>query len=149
MVTSTEHGEGGSRSTHEAMEEISTSECWSLVRGTQVGRIAVVVDSAPDIFPVNHVVDHGSIVLRTAAGTKLFAADGRDVAFEVDGFDAATGQAWSVVLKGVAHEVRQMHDVLDAMSLPLFPWVQSSKPHFIRIEPDEVSGRRFHAARPA
>jgi uncharacterized protein len=34
--------------------------------------------------------------------------------------------------------------------LPLFPWHTSAKPHIIRIEPDQVTGRRFRVAdRPA
>jgi len=33
--------------------------------------------------------------------------------------------------------------VLEAVGLPLFPWHSTLKPHFVRIEPDEVTGRRF------
>ena len=93
--------------THETndIEVLSTNQCWELLRESPVGRLAVVVDGSPDIFPVNPVVDHGTIVFRTTAGTKLAAAKGRDVAFEVDGYDAGTAQAWSVVVKGRAYEV--------------------------------------------
>lgn len=125
--------------------QLTESQCWALLRTALVGRMAVVVAGAPDIFPVNHVVDQGSLVFRTAEGTKLLAAAGHRVAFEVDGYDPATGQAWSVVAKGQAHEVKQLHDVLDAMELNVFPWNASPKPRFVRIEPDEVTGRRFHA----
>jgi uncharacterized protein len=41
-------------------------------------------------------------------------------------------------------EIERMHDVFDAMDLPLFPWHASPKHRFVRIEPDDVSGRRFH-----
>ena len=72
-----------------------------------MGRLAVSILERPDIFPVNHVVDHGRIVFRTAAGTKLAAAVlGRAVAFEVDGYDSVAGEAWSVVVKGRAREAR-------------------------------------------
>lgn len=122
---------------------LSHSECWSLLREAVVGRLAVVIDDAPDIFPVNHVVDHGSLVFRTADGTKLTGAVGHRVAFEVDGYDLSSGQAWSVVVKGTAHEVKQLHDVLDAMDLRVFPWHGGNKPRFVRIEPEDVSGHRF------
>lgn len=60
--------------------------------------MAVATDDAADIFPINFVVDHGTVVFRTAAGTKLLAALGnRAVALEVDGFDAGARTAWSVV----------------------------------------------------
>ena len=62
-------------------------------------------------------------MFRTAEGTKLAASVlGRGVAFEVDGLDAAAGEAWSVVVKGHAVEIERMYDVLDALDLPLFPW---------------------------
>jgi len=125
------------------MVELSAAESWALLREAVVGRLAVIADGRPDIFPVNHLVDHGSVVFRTAAGTKLSGALGKPVAFEVDGYDATTGQAWSVVLKGVAQEVSRMYDVLDVLELPLFPWHAAPKPRFVRIEAESVTGRRF------
>lgn len=123
--------------------EIPRHECWALLRDAVVGRLATAIDGHPEIFPVNHVVDHGTIVIRTAAGTKLESAAGHPVAFEVDGYDTGAGAAWSVVVKGRAAEVAQLHDVLEALSLPLFPWHGSAKPHFLRVSADEVTGRRF------
>lgn len=124
-------------------EELSTAQSWAAVREAPVGRLAVVVDGAPDIFPVNHQVDHGSVVFRTAAGTKLAAAVGHEVAFEVDGYDPSTRTAWSVVVKGEAQRISRLYDVLDAVELPIFPWHGGAKPYFVRIEPDLVTGRRF------
>jgi hypothetical protein len=125
--------------------ELSAPESWALLREALVGRLGVVVDDRPDIFPVNHVVDHGSIVFRTAEGTKFTAAAGHVVAFEVDGYDVETGSAWSIVVKGTARKVIGLPDVLDIFDLPLFPWHSAPKPHFIRIEPDSITGRRFSA----
>ncbi|MEJ7705117.1 MAG: pyridoxamine 5'-phosphate oxidase family protein [Geodermatophilaceae bacterium] len=124
---------------------LSASESWALLREAVVGRLAVVMDDQPEIFPVNYLVDHGSIVFRTAAGAKLTASIGRSVAFEVDAYDQASGEAWSVVVKGTAQEVNRLHDVLDALELPLFPWHAAPKPCIVRIEPGVISGRRFHA----
>ena len=98
----------------------------------------------PSIFPINFVVDRESIVFRTAAGTKLSeAVTGQTVAFEADGYDADAGEAWSVIIQGRAFEIERMHDYFDALALPLFPWHAAPKHHFVRIEPDEMSGRRF------
>lgn len=123
---------------------INVSEAWALLRAAVVGRLAVVVEDQPEIFPVNYLVDHGTLIFRTAEGTKLASAVGRVVAFEVDGYDPASGEAWSVVVKGMAEEIQQLYEVLDALDLPLFPWHTAPKPHFVRIIPDSVSGRRFH-----
>lgn len=130
--------------------ELSTSQSWELLRDAVVGRLAVVVDAQPDIFPINYLVDHGSIVFRTAQGTKLLAAVNSKVAFEVDSHDPLTGQAWSVVVKGVAREVTELHDVLNALELPLSAWHAAAKPRIVRIEPESISGRRYEALdRPA
>jgi len=121
--------------------------CWNLLRAAEVGRLAVSIMDQPDIFPINFVVDHGTVVFRTAEGTKLAAAVlGRGVAFEVDGLDASAGEAWSVVIKGRAEEVIKMIEVFEATDLPLFPWLTSPKPRFVRIVPESVTGRSFHVA---
>lgn len=129
---------------HPGIGELSISQCWARAREASVGRVAVVVDGTPDIFPVNHVVDHGSIVFRTGAGTKLTAGDGRAVAYETDGVDPRTGDAWSVVVRGIARRVPEPYGVLEALLLPLTPWHSGPKPWFIRIEPVSVTGRSFH-----
>jgi nitroimidazol reductase NimA-like FMN-containing flavoprotein (pyridoxamine 5'-phosphate oxidase superfamily) len=130
-------------------DELDSSACWQLLRTAEVGRLAVSITDHPDIFPVNYVVDRGTVVFRTAEGTKLAAAVlGRAVAFEIDGYDTEQGEAWSVVIKGRATEIERMQDVFDALDLPLFPWHASPKHRFVRIEPFDISGRRFHVSLP-
>ncbi|MDQ2837317.1 MAG: pyridoxamine 5'-phosphate oxidase family protein [Actinomycetota bacterium] len=119
--------------------------CWSLLRTAEVGRLAVFTAHYPEIFPINYLVDHGTIVFRTGDGTKLTAALARpQVAFEVDGYDPDAGEAWSVVVKGQAEEINAVPEVLDAMTFPLFPWHAGPKHRLVRIVPDDISGRRFH-----
>jgi uncharacterized protein len=126
-------------------EVLETNECWERLRSTEVGRLAVSITDHPDIFPVNYVADRGTVVFRTAEGTKLAASVlGRAVAFEIDGYDPEHGDAWSVVIKGQASEIEHMQDVFDALDLPLFPWHAAPKHRFVRIEPFDISGRRFH-----
>lgn len=127
----------------QALRETTPAESWALLREGIVGRLAVIYDGAPEIFPVNYAVDHGTVVIRTAGGTKHEAARKRRVAFEVDGYDLDAGEAWSVVLKGRAVEVHDVDEAIEVMSLPLLPWARGSKPHLLRVVPDSVTGRRF------
>ena len=71
------------------------------------------------------------------------------VAFEVDGFEPATNEAWSVVIKGGLEPVLQTSDVIDAVALPLFPWQYGHKAFFVRVVPVSLSGRRFVVVDPA
>ena len=124
-------------------EVLNVSDCWALIRSAEVARLAVCVNHHPEIFPINYVVDHGSVVFRSAPGTKLAAANGNAVALEVDGVDPTDGQVWSVVVKGTAEVLTEIHGVVEATDLPLFPWQATPKPVFVRIEPTEITGRRF------
>ncbi|MEO6713826.1 MAG: pyridoxamine 5'-phosphate oxidase family protein [Mycobacteriales bacterium] len=135
---------------HSGVTDLDVHECWALIRSAEVGRLAVVIGNQPEIFPINFVVDHGSVVFRTAAGTKLAAlSDSERVAFEVDGYAPRDRQAWSVVVKGRANKIRALHELFDAHTLPLFPWHAAPKQHFVRIVPDTLTGRRFAVVDPA
>jgi len=126
------------------MEILDVAECLRLLRSAQVGRLGIAIMNVPDIFPVNFVVDDGTVVFRTAEGTKFAAAVlGTAVAFEVDGYEPDAGEAWSVVLKGHAVEIEGMYELFDAQELPLFPWHNSPKYRYVRILSDEITGRRF------
>jgi nitroimidazol reductase NimA-like FMN-containing flavoprotein (pyridoxamine 5'-phosphate oxidase superfamily) len=149
MSTDATHGGHEPKEQSHAVENLDHSECWRLLRGVSVGRLAVWVGDHPDIFPINYKVDHGSLVFRTADGTKLQAATGdTPVALEADGVDPDTGVAWSVVVKGQAAPVQNPQEVLDTIGLLLFPWEAGKKEHFVRITPDTVTGRRFTVAPP-
>lgn len=136
-----QHGSG--------LSELSTSACWELLRAGTIGRLAVWVEDHPDVFPVNYVVDHGTVVFRSAAGTKVLAALAEvPVAVETDGYDAASGEAWSVVVKGRAEQIRDTEELARTAELPLHPWEASPKGKFLRVVPTSVTGRRFPVADP-
>lgn len=129
-------------STHDEVLELH--ECWALMRNEAYGRLAVTSEDGPDIFPINALVDGGTLVFRTASGSKLAAlrADPR-VAFEVDGYDPAARVAWSVVIRGTARLVSDQYEGLAVVELGVTPWQHGPKPEFLRVEPATVSGRRF------
>ena len=100
------------------------------------------VDSQPEIFPVNFVVQHRTVLFRTAEGTKLVsAAINRSVLFEADDHNVAEG--WSVIVKGMAELLRTDEQIDEAERAQLLPWTATVKQHFVRIRPLSVTGRRF------
>lgn len=126
------------------LERLSSDECLELLRGTQVGRLAVVANARPLIFPVNYAMDGDAVVFRTAAGTKFDAAVREmAVAFEVDEFDRAARAGWSVVVTGRAEEVVSESHLARLKNLPLRPWATGNKDHWLVIAGAEVTGRRI------
>ena len=88
------------------VEYLSAQACWELLASTPVGRVGVLVDSAPEVYPVNYAVDGHSVVFRTDPGNKLRGL-GRSpsVCFQIDSFDLDQRTGWSVLVKGRAEEV--------------------------------------------
>ena len=126
------------------LEHLPQRECWDLLASTPVGRIGVLVDSAPEIYPVNHAVDGQTIVFRTERGEKLRGLDRNpSVCFEVDGYDPTTSTGWSVLVKGRAREVTAAEEERRLLALDLRYWSVGPKPRWVRIEPAEVTGRRI------
>jgi nitroimidazol reductase NimA-like FMN-containing flavoprotein (pyridoxamine 5'-phosphate oxidase superfamily) len=125
------------------MEILSPPRCWELMSAQKVGRIGVLVDSAPEIYPVNYAVDGKTIVFRADVGSKLRGLNRSPaVCFEVDLFDAEQRSGWSVLVKGRARELSTSAEVKGAEALGLQSWAIGRKVHWIRIDPTEVTGRR-------
>jgi uncharacterized protein len=128
------------------VQELTRSECFELLAGEHLGRVAVVDDRGPVVFPVNFVLDRHTVVFRTEAGTKLHAASrGSRVCFEADGTDQATRTGWSVIVRGEITEVTGQAELARLRELPLRVWAPGARSHYIRILPAVLTGRRVAA----
>lgn len=129
---------------HAGLEILTYDECLDRLRSQVVGRIAFVHAGAPLVLPVNYGMSGTSVLFRTAPGTKLDTAImGREVAFEVDHFDAAQASGWSVVIRGTADTVDE-DDLSEAEREIPEPWAREvERTHWVRIRPDEITGRRI------
>jgi uncharacterized protein len=126
----------------EAVTILSESECWSLLASVALGRLVTSVDDEPEIFPVNFVVQRRTVLFRTAEGTKLVSAAINDrVVFEADDYNVA--EAWSVIVKGTARMLRTDEQIEEAEGARLLPWTATAKPHYVRVMPTQITGRRF------
>ncbi len=127
------------------LELVPEEECWRLLAEAERGRVGVLVDGMPEIFPVNHVVDHRTLLFRTDPGSKLTGLRRHPmVCFEIDG-ELPGHAAWSVLVKGRAVEQVSAEAVRRATALSLTSWAKGDKIHWIRIDPVEVSGRRIRS----
>ena len=125
-------------------QELTRSECFELLAGERLGRVAVADDLGPVVFPVNFVLDRHTVVFRTEAGTKLHAAGrGARVCFEVDHGDAITRTGWSVIVRGEITEVTDRSELARLAALPLQVWAPGVRDRLVRILPAVLTGRRI------
>jgi nitroimidazol reductase NimA-like FMN-containing flavoprotein (pyridoxamine 5'-phosphate oxidase superfamily) len=130
---------------YDCLEELGETDCLELLRSVPVGRVAVSVDALPVVLPVNFVVDGTEVLFRTVPGTKLLAAVARVVvAFEADDYDTASGEGWSVLVRGVADEITDPGRKSEADRLVPRSWAfGEGADHLIRIPISVITGRRL------
>lgn len=127
------------------VEYLTDAECWRLLGTADVGRVGVLVDSAPEIYPVNYRIDELTIVFRSDSGSKLRGLErSPSVSFEVDHLDLEARSGWSILLKGRAKELTTPDEREGVSTLPLQHWGLGEKRHWVRITPTEITGRRLH-----
>lgn len=121
---------------------LSADESWDLLNSVALGRLVTHIGDQLEIFPVNFVTQNGTLLFRTAEGTKLFSTVMNDkVLFEVDDHTVADG--WSVIVRGTAQVLTAAEDIHEADRAQLLPWVATEKLRYVRVTPSEISGRRF------
>jgi len=128
--------------------DMTAEECEELLTRSTLGRLGVIVDGRPEIFPVNHVFDPVGrcVAFPTNARTKLHAAlDWPWVAYEVDGLEPDDSGGWSVLVVGRAEEMTEPTDIDRVEALRHVLWRAGDAMHWIRIVPSKVTGRRISA----
>lgn len=125
-------------------EEIPPHDCLHLLAGEEVGRLVVVTDHRPQVFPVNYALDGAAVVFRTGPGTKLVAVAQALVAFEVDRLEGS--RPWTVTVRGWAQEITSadgpgLRERLAALHVR--PWASGDRLHYVRIQPETITGLRL------
>ena len=131
-------------------QQLSHIECLEHLASRSFGRIAVLDDGRPLIFPVNYALDGDTVVFRSDIGTKFSAAVLGRVAFEIDGVDEDAQTGWSVIVQGVGYELIAAHDARSAQlhQLDLEPWVPGDKVRWVAVRADTISGRKLRDRKP-
>jgi hypothetical protein len=123
---------------------LTRDECQARLQQARLGRVAVMDNGLPAIFPVNYALLDEEVVFRTAPGTKLCAGIlERVVAFEVDGASPSANSGWSVLVIGHAAQIRYPRMLDRAQQLGLRPWVPGPRDYFIKITTEQISGRGY------
>lgn len=124
------------------LEVLDRNECLRLLATATLGRIGTTMAALPVVLPVNFRLVDDLVVFRTGLGTKLEAAtNDAVVAFEVDDFEPVSHAGWSVVVTGIAREVRD--PTAQAALGPIPRWAPAGGDRYVAVATDMVSGRRI------
>ncbi|WP_405817945.1 pyridoxamine 5'-phosphate oxidase family protein [Streptomyces sp. NBC_00838] len=134
-------GQGGAGA-HPRLRRLTERECWNRLDTHGVGRLAFPGDTALVVVPVNYLVDGRSVVYRTQPGSVPAVDAGTPLSFETDHLDEARACGWSVLLTGTTEHVTDpatMNALADRAGSR--PWAGGSRPLWIRLLPEHISGR--------
>ena len=72
-----------------SIETLTTDTCLGLLGTSTIGRLGLMINGYPHIFPVNYVLDGSLVTFRTGPGTKFDESQHGTVCFQVDQTEAA------------------------------------------------------------
>lgn len=123
------------------ISELTTEECWEVLRGQEFGRLAYLLGDEVNIAPVNFAVDGETLLFMTAEGSKLLGVVmNPEVVFEVDRHD--DDFAHSVIVRGRARQLSESEEHRVEGS-GLRTWIDTLKYNVVEIAPTRITGRRF------
>jgi nitroimidazol reductase NimA-like FMN-containing flavoprotein (pyridoxamine 5'-phosphate oxidase superfamily) len=129
--------------------DLPETACVELLERALVGRLGVVIDGRPEVFPVCHVLIDGDVLFATNEGSKMQAALAWPwVAFEVDEVEAGGRTSRSVMVSGHAEHVTDASTIERAVAARTTPWRTGPTVQWIRIVPERITGRQIDAEDP-
>lgn len=127
------------------LSPLSESECWKLLDIHDLGRIALMIDGWPQVFPINYAVAEGAVLFRSAPGAKASHGPGARGCFEIDGWSERSGIGWSVMAHGTIRDVTHATDrqAVALREVRLHPAAPGVRDHLLALMVGRISGRRF------
>ena len=132
---------------HPRLDVLSREECEQHLARGGVGRFVFLMARGPVALPVNFRYLDGDVFFRTRSEGALAAAAGTTVSLEVDQIDEPMSEGWSVLVTGRARLVVDPTELEQAAELGIEPWPGGDRRALMRIEAEEISGRRIRQGR--
>lgn len=139
------YGLGARHEDHELAEE----RCWALLGASGVGRFGFVHEGRVAVYPVGYIVLHGSIFFRTSReGSIAKSLPQAGVSIQTDSTQPSVQAGWSVLISGEAaivedsEELTRLHGHMENE-----PWAGGIRDLFVRLDPQQVSGRQVYLAK--
>jgi len=128
------------------LRTLSPAECFDLLEPGGIGRVGFASAGGIMMLPVNFAVTGKTIIFRTAPDTLLALYANAQVSFEADRLDEMVREGWSVLVHGHAHRVTDERETTRLEhETQLEPWAAGARDVYVRITPNQISGRRIQA----
>ncbi|APA97764.1 pyridoxamine 5'-phosphate oxidase family protein [Nocardia seriolae] len=121
--------------------ELSTPDALRRLGTIGFGRIVYSRWALPTIRPVNHVLDHDTLVIYANPGATM-APERQVVAYQADMLDHYTQLGWCVTITGVAEEITDQH-VLTEYRTRIHHRLAGADHRLVRIRPEIVIGLEY------
>ncbi|MFH8371717.1 helix-turn-helix domain-containing protein [Streptomyces sp. NPDC018031] len=127
---------------HPALMRLSEADCWERLGTHGVGRLGLSAADAPLVLPVNYLVDARTVVYRTEQASPAAVTGGTQLSFEADHLSEGDSSGWSVLIVGTAEHLTDPAETeAFAGRSGSQPWAGGPRNLWIRLVPDQVSGR--------
>lgn len=123
--------------------DLSSNQCWDLLRAHETGRFGFVDHGRVMIMPVNYLVHDDGIYFRTAEDGVISAAiPGQQTSFQIDAARSDRHEGWSVLASGESTKVEdpELLTYLWGRVMPE-PWGSGLRNLFICLRPTLLTGR--------
>lgn len=130
---------------------MNTNECIKAAQTVSVGRLSVVVDEFPRIYPVNFLIDDEfGAVFRVERDSTVASVTPTNACLEIDAFDSDTQEGWSVMAIGRLHDISEAIDnhAEHLRTLHVSPWATGEKAVWLSLVPHAWTGRALRHPTP-
>jgi nitroimidazol reductase NimA-like FMN-containing flavoprotein (pyridoxamine 5'-phosphate oxidase superfamily) len=129
---------------HATLEVLTEQECLAYIRPGGVGRFLYNAERGPVAVPVNYALLDDAVVFRSDDRTAAAGAVSQQrVSFDVDHIDDVLSEGWSVLVSGIATILTHPEDLCAANGLKIEPWPAGERNAYIRLVPEQITGRRI------
>jgi hypothetical protein len=123
------------------LQVLTATECLALLEQPGVARVAFTRGARIELVTVNAVAQHGQLLIRTSASSRLADAvdRGSPLVLELDRLERGMRVGWTVIVRGIGTLEA------DDPRLVALPWPTESAEEqvVIRVTPTLLTGRRL------
>jgi nitroimidazol reductase NimA-like FMN-containing flavoprotein (pyridoxamine 5'-phosphate oxidase superfamily) len=136
--------ESAMRSTRHLLHDLDEQECRVLLGSATFGRLAFTQDALPMILPSHFRIRGDEVVVTSVAASPIASArNGHVVVFEVDAYEPATREGWSVSVIGPSRLVVDPSEIAELDRLDFSPLSARSGWHYIAVRIGVLRGSRL------